>query len=257
MAVAMVITVVSAPAARMVSVEKLRLVLRDLAAVGRAEHLHAEAVGREALAAAGPAHPFEHGLGARDRFVETSAFIGPMVAHTMWPKGVMFSRPLSGNPKRSGSTLCTKGAVMSAVALTTWPARAMQPADLLVRRGAKALRHLLQRARRERRADHRAHLGVARRIVGEENFRAHGIRVVPGARGVGKGAPIHEALGDVLEAPDHGDVLAGEPHHRRHLAQAVVHRAGVAHGLGAEHVLVAHRNFRRHPQGLPPLACIL
>ncbi len=34
-----------------------------------------------------------------------SAFIGPIVAHTMCPKADMCSRPASGRPMRSGSTL--------------------------------------------------------------------------------------------------------------------------------------------------------
>ncbi len=69
---------------------------------------------------------------------------------------------------------------------------------------------------------------------------------MPGPGGVGEGLPVAQALGDVLPAADHGDVFAVQPHHRRQLAQAIVHSAGVAHRVRREHVIVDRRNPARH-----------
>jgi hypothetical protein len=118
--------------------------------------------------------------------------------------------------------------------------------DRLALAGAQAVEQLggarledvldpFERARAQRVGDDLAHLGVARRVVGQQDLGARAGRVVPRARGRGERLPVEQAGGDVLVAPEHVRAV-GEPHHRRELAQRVVDRARVAHRIGREDV---------------------
>ncbi len=127
MAVAMVSTVVSAPADSMVSVSSLasswlisprsaaRYICMPRLSGAMFSRLHA------ALA-------HSNRGSAPCMASSNSAFIGPMVAQTAWPKALMFSRPHSGRPITSGRTWWTKGAVMLRTASTGSPERSISRA---------------------------------------------------------------------------------------------------------------------------------
>ena len=135
---------------------------------------------------------------------------------------------------------------MSSTASMVSPCARAQTVDDAAGIAAKRFRHVRQGPRRERIRHHGAHARVLGRIVGEQQFGPHRIRIVPGARGGGETLPILEARGHMLVAREHGDVFPRQPDDGRQLAQPIVDRTRIPHRFARERIGVEFGNRLRH-----------
>ena len=108
---------------------------------------------------------------------------------------------------------------------------------------------LRQHLRGQHLADRLAHVGVARRIVGQQDLGAQRLRVVPGARLRGEGLPVLQPRQHVGVPRDHHGAV-GQPHHRREFAQRVIDGARIAHRVVAEQIDLVVRNGLAHGASL-------
>ena len=229
--------------------QQIGFLRRDLAAIGGLVHGHAKAAGREVFPVAALARPGDDGIGVLHGLVEQLIHRAHRRPHHV-AEGVHVLAPLLRQADQIRQHLVDKRLCDVGDRIDGLAAARAQSVDDAPGVAAKCLRHMRQRARRKRIRHHRTHAAVLGRIVGEQQFRAHRIRVVPGARGGREALPILEARDHMLESRQHGDVFPRQPDDGRQLAQPIVHRAGIAHRFARERVGVEFRNRLRH--GLTP-----